>query len=100
MNRGVAGRWRSRTTATAGILRPVRRYRRSRIDTAMGSSGRRRPRAGRKEGRCLQFEVHVEQLFFRIECRFLDGLAFRPARAILLGFGFPFRVPGFETVRV
>ena len=37
------------------------------------------PQAGRKEGRCLQFEVHVDRLYFRIERRFLDGIAFRPA---------------------
>ncbi len=37
MSRSVAGRWRSRAAATAGILRRVRRY---------------RLEAGRKEGRC------------------------------------------------
>ena len=52
--------------------------------------------AGREEGKSLQFEIHVEEFFFRIERRFLCGFAFRPSRAVLLGLGFP----GFETVRV
>ncbi len=33
--------------------------------------------AGREEGGCLQFEVHVEQLFFRFARLFLYGLAVR-----------------------
>ena len=34
--------------------------------------------AGRKEGKSLQFDVHVEQLYFRFESLFLHGITFRP----------------------
>ena len=56
--------------------------------------------AGCKDGKSLEFEVYVEQRYFRFEPLFLHGTAFRPTRTVLLGFGFPFRCPGFETVRV
>ena len=49
---------------------------------------RRGPGVGRKEGRSLQFEVHVARHFFCIERLFLDGIAFRPARAVVFGFDF------------
>ena len=58
---------------------------------------RRGPGVGRKEGRSLQFEVPVDRHFFQIERLFLDGIAFRPARAVIFGFDFPILFFGFET---